>query len=333
MVTRPEGGKHGRLPVIVIAGPTASGKSALGLAVAEAFGGTIVNADSIQVYRELEILSARPGPAELARAPHRLYGVLSAAERCSAARWRALALDEIAAAQGAAQGASRLPVLVGGTGLYLRALLDGLSPIPDIPAEIRAAALGRMAALGVPAFHAELGRRDPAMAARLAPADRQRLVRAWEVLEATGRSLADWQRESAAKAGDEPALAPLCFVLEPPRPALYAACDARFRAMVDAGALAEAERLARLGLDPDLPAMKAVGVPELIAHLRGEMALEAAIAAAQQATRRYAKRQLTWFRHQMAGAERLHPGGVGAQFLERLQPSIFAFIRQFLLTL
>lgn len=333
MVTRPEGGKHGRLPVIVIAGPTASGKSALGLAVAEAFGGTIVNADSIQVYRELEILSARPGPAELARAPHRLYGVLSAAERCSAARWRALALDEIAAAQGAAQGASRLPVLVGGTGLYLRALLDGLSPIPDIPAEIRAAALGRMAALGAPAFHAELGRRDPAMAARLAPADRQRLVRAWEVLEATGRSLADWQREPAVAAGEGPALAPLCFVLEPPRPALYAACDARFRAMVDAGALAEAERLARLGLDPNLPAMKAVGVPELIAHLRGEMALEPAIAAAQQATRRYAKRQLTWFRHQMAGAERLHPGGVGAQFLERLQPSIFAFIRQFLLTL
>jgi tRNA dimethylallyltransferase len=266
MVTRPVGGKDGRLPAIVIAGPTASGKSVLALAVAEAFGGTIINA-------------------------------------------------------------------AGGTGLYLRARRAGLAPIPDVRAVIRAAARERMAALGAPAFHAELARRDPAMAARLAPADRQRLVRAWEVLEATGRSLADWQREPAAAPGDEPALATLSFVLEPPRPALYAACDARFRAMVEAGALAEAERLVRLGLDPDLPAMKAVGVPQLIAHLRGEVTLETAIAAAQQATRRYAKRQFTWFRHQMAGAERIHPEGVGAQFLERLQPSIFAFIRQFLLTL
>lgn len=329
MVTCVGRGKHGRVPVVVLGGPTASGKSALGVAVAEEFGGTIINADSIQVYRELEILSARPGPAELARVPHRLYGVLGAADRCSAARWRGLALAEIEAAH----GAGRLPILVGGTGLYLRALLDGLSPVPDVAPEIRAAALTRMAALGAPAFHAELARRDPAMAARLAPGDRQRLVRAWEVIEATGRSLADWQAEPAPPEAGAPSLAPLCLVLEPPRPVLYAACDARFGAMLEAGALDEAAGLARLGLDPALPAMKAVGLPELFAHLRGELDLEAAVAAAQQATRRYAKRQSTWFRHQMPAAERLWPAAYGEQLSESLRPITFAFIRRFLLTL
>ena len=186
--------------------------------------------------------------------------------------------------------------------------------------------------LVAPAFHAELAERDPAMASRLAPGDRQRLIRAWEVIEATGRSLAVWQAEPARPDPNEPPLAPLCFVLEPPRTALYAACDARFSAMLEAGALEEAARLAKLGLDPALPAMKAVGVPELLAHLRGELDLAAAAAAAQQATRRYAKRQLTWFRHQIPGAERLRPDGVGEQFSESLRPIIFAFIRQFLLT-
>lgn len=319
----------GRLPVVVIGGPTASGKSALALAVAEEFGGTVINADSMQVYRELAILTARPGPSDLVRAPHRLYGTLGAAERCSAARWRALALAEIAASH----RDRLLPILVGGTGLYFRALLDGLSPIPEVPAEVRAAALDRLAEFGTPAFHAELAKRDPVTAARLQPGDRQRLVRAWEVLEATGRSLADWQREAPCPEPDAPALAPLTFVLEPPRPALYAACDARLAGMVRGGALDEVAALDRLGLPPGLPAMKAVGVPELLAHLRGEIDLATALAAAQQATRRYAKRQTTWFRHQMATAERVETAGVGAQFLESLRPRIFAIIRQFMLTL
>lgn len=317
-----------RIPVVVIGGPTASGKSALALAVAEELGGTVINADSMQVYRELAVLTARPGPPDLVRAPHRLYGVMGAAERCSAARWRDLAIAEIVASH----RARRLPILVGGTGLYLKALLDGLSPIPEVPPAVRAAAQARLAALGAPAFHAELARRDPVMAARLAPGDRQRLVRAWEVLETTGRSLADWQGAAPKTDPDEPALAPLSFVLEPPREALYDACDRRLAGMLAAGGLDEVAALARLDLPPDLPAMKAVGVPELLGHLRGETDLAAATAAAQQATRRYAKRQTTWFRHQMPGAERLGPRGVGAQFLESLRPKIFSNIRHFVLT-
>lgn len=324
-----ETGAQAPLPVVVIGGPTASGKSALAIALAEEFGGTIINADSMQVYRELRVLTARPGPADLARVPHRLYGMLGAEERCSAARWRELALAEIAASR----RAGRLPVLVGGTGLYIRALLEGLSPIPEIAAEIRAAAVARMEALGAPAFHAALAARDPETAARLKPQDRQRLIRAWEVLEGTGRPLAAWQREPPRPRPGEPALAPVSIVLEPPRPALYAACDARFLQMLRDGAMEEAAALARLGLDPGLPAMKAVGVPQLLDHLRGATDLATAIAAAQQATRRYAKRQMTWFRHQLPAAERFPVEGVGAQFLERVRPKIFAFIRQFMLTL
>lgn len=318
----------GRVPVVVIGGPTASGKSALALAVAEEFGGTVINADSMQVYRELAVLTARPGPADLARAPHRLYGMLEVTERCSAARWRDLAMAEIAASH----GAGRLPVVVGGTGLYLKALLEGLSPIPEIPPAIRAAALALVAERGAAALHAELGRRDPVMAARLQPTDRQRLVRAWEVLEATGRSLAAWQSEPPPQEPGAPALAPIVFVLEPPRPALYAACDRRLAAMLAAGALDEVAALDRLGLAPDLPALKAVGVPELLAHLRGELTLPDALVAAQQATRRYAKRQITWFRHQIGAANRLSPAGTGAQYLERLTEEIFSNIRRFVLT-
>ncbi len=318
-----------RLPVVLIGGPTASGKSALALAVAEEFDGTVINADSMQVYRELAILTARPGPGELARAPHRLYGTIAAAERCSAARWRDLATAEISTSH----GENRLPVVVGGSGLYLRALVDGLSPVPEVPAQTRRAAQDRLAELGAPGLHAALAERDPVMAARLQPRDRQRLVRAWEVLEATGRSLADWQAEPPPARSDRPALRALCLVLEPPRPALYAACDARFLAMLEAGGLAEAAALGRLGLDPALPAMKALGLPELLAHLRGECGLAQATAAAQQATRRYAKRQGTWFRHQMAAARRLSTDGVGAQLLESRRSEIFSIIRQFMLTL
>jgi tRNA dimethylallyltransferase len=216
--------------LVLIAGPTASGKSTLALALAEAFEGVIINADSMQVYRELEILTARPDRAALARAPHRLYGVLGAEPPCSAGRWRGLALDEIAAARRAGQ----TPILVGGSGLYFRALTRGLAPVPDIAHEVRSAATGLYQRLGGERFHALLVERDPAMAARLGPGDRQRLTRAWEVLEATGASLAEWQGAEPQGPGLEGPVATL--LLEPPRAALYARCDRRFAAMVAAGA-------------------------------------------------------------------------------------------------
>lgn len=311
--------------MVVVTGPTASGKSGLALALAEAFGGVVINADSMQVYRELAILTARPGPADLARAPHRLYGVLPGREACSAGRWRGLALEEIAAAR----AGGRLPIVVGGTGLYLRALERGLAPLPEVPAPVRAAARARHRALGAARFHAELAQRDPVMAARLAPADTQRLVRAWEVLEATGRSLAEWQAE-APVAGAAPARF-LRLVRLPPRAALYAACDARFRAMVDAGALEEVRALLDLGLDPALPVMKAVGVAELASHLAGEAALDEAIARAQQATRNYAKRQMTWLRTQ-GGLDAPDTIRLAEQHSESLDPKIFKIIRRFVLT-
>lgn len=301
-------------PVVVIGGPTASGKSALALAVAERWDGTVINADAMQVYRELRAVTARPTDADMARAPHRLYGVLSAGERCTVARWLDLALAEIATAQ----REGHLPVVVGGTGLYLKALMKGLAAVPDVPAEVRADARAKHAALGGPAFHAELRRLDPQMASRLKPGDTQRLIRAWEVITATGRSLAQFHQT--------PAPAPdLRFVpirLLPPREPLYAACDARCRRMLEEGALEEVRALVALALDPDLPAMKAVGVRELARHVRGEAAREAALQAFQQTTRNYAKRQLTWFRHQMPQAQTCD-----AQFSESMAVEIFSFIR------
>ncbi len=302
-------------PVVVIGGPTASGKSALALRLAEEFAGTVINADAMQVYRELAILTARPGEADLKRAPHRLYGVLSARQRCTAARWRTMALAAIAAAE----RKQRLPIVVGGTGLYLKALMEGLAPVPSVPPEIRARAQARHAELGGPAFHAELARLDPAMAARLKPGDTQRLIRAWEVITATGRSLALFQKVP-------PARAPFRFIalrLLPPREPLYAACDARCRHMLEAGALEEVRALLALHLDPDLPAMKAVGVRELAACIAGETKRPEALAKFQQVTRNYAKRQLTWFRHQLPEAQTWM-----AQFSERLEPEIFSFIRK-----
>jgi len=278
--------------VIVIGGPTASGKSGLAVDIAEAFGGTIINADSMQLYQELDVLTARPGAEDLARAPHRLYGVLPGAERGSAARWRAMALAEIEAARG--QG--RLPVVVGGTGLYLRALMEGLSAVPPVPEEIRRAAHARLQALGGEVFRAELVARDPAMA-RLNPGDTTRLTRAWEVLEATGRPLSSWQAESAE--GPPPGLRFRVYVIDPPRADLYAQCERRFDWMLERGALEEVRQLDALTLDPGLPVMKALGVPELRAHLHGALTLEQAAAKAKQSTRNYAKRQVTWFRHQI----------------------------------
>ncbi|HZT50487.1 MAG TPA: tRNA (adenosine(37)-N6)-dimethylallyltransferase MiaA [Stellaceae bacterium] len=310
------------MSILIIAGPTASGKSALALALAEALGGTVINADSMQVYRDLRVLTARPDPAAEARAPHRLYGVIDAAEACSAGRWRGMALAEIAAAR--AEG--RLPLLVGGTGLYLHALLHGLAPVPPVPAAVRAEARALHAALGGAAFRARLAARDPEAAARLAPGDTQRLVRAWEVVAATGRTLGEWQRA----AGPEGAIADAAaIVLRPPRAALYAACDSRLAAMLEAGAVEEVAALLARGLAPALPAMKAVGVREIAALVRGETTRAAALAAAQQATRRYAKRQMTWLRHRMAG---LRQHAIDEQYSESLLPGILSFIRRSLLT-
>jgi tRNA dimethylallyltransferase len=290
-------GTRHKPPGLIVAGPTASGKSALALELAAIFGGTVINADSMQIYRDLRILTARPDAAAEERAPHRLYGYLDAAERGSAAQWRALALGEIAAAT----HAGRLPILVGGTGLYLRALEKGLAPVPQIPEPIRREAAELYRRWGGVGFRERLARLDPAAARRLSPGDRQRLMRAWEVVRATGTTLGTWQQGPHAAS-------PYRFrmiLLTPPREALYAACEARFLRMVEAGGLAEAAALAARGLDPDLPAMKALGVPELMRHLRGEMPLSAAVAAAQRATRQYAKRQLTWFRHQTSPDLRL----------------------------
>jgi len=278
-------------PVIVVAGPTASGKSALALALARRLGGVVINADALQVYRDLRILTARPMPEEEEQAPHRLYGVLDAADTCSVGRWRALATGEIARAR----AAGLRPIVVGGTGLYIDALVRGLADIPPVPAAIRASVRARLAAEGPAGLHAALAARDPAGAATLRPGDPQRLARAWEVLEATGRPLADWWADARAGVSERFDI----VTLEPPRDALYAACDARLAGMVAAGALDEVRALLARGLSDDAPALKAVGVAELARHLAGETGLAAAIAAAQQATRRLAKRQLTWFRHRV----------------------------------
>src|SRR6185437_9424285 len=274
-------------PIVIIAGPTASGKSALALPVAEQFGGTVINADSQQVYRDLAVLSARPGAAALARAPHRLYGAIDAAESCSAGQWRGLALEAIAEAR----QARRLPILVGGTGLYLEALLTGLAELPPIPSAARAL----HEKLGAKGFHAALASLDPETAERLPPTDKQRVTRAYEVVRATGVPLSEWRRRQAPVGG----LRAAAIVLLPPREALYRACDERVLAMIEAGAAAEVAALIGRRLAPSLPAMKAVGVRELAAFLGGQVSHAQAVAAMQQATRNYAKRQYTWFRRRL----------------------------------
>lgn len=309
-----------RSPAIVIAGPTASGKSGLALALAREFDGVVINADSMQVYGGLPILTAQPSVADMAVAPHRLYGVLAPSEICSAARWRDLAAAEMTKTW----EAGKLPIVVGGTGLYLRSLMEGLSPIPEIPEAVRDGVRRRLAEMGNVAFHAHLTGRDRGMAERLKVGDSQRMVRALEVLEATGRSLAEWQAEPA-EGGVTAAWYSL--ILLPERERLYAACDSRFTAMIAAGALDEVRAILALRLDPAVPAMKVLGLRELAAHLAGEMDLRAAIAAACQATRNYAKRQRTWFRHQLAASE-----VITEQLSESLKAAIFLKIRQFRLT-
>ena len=279
--------------VVLIAGPTASGKSALALTLAEKFGGTIVNADSMQVYRDLRVITARPTPAEAARMPHRLYGHVDAGENYSVGRWCrdvGEALNEIAAR-------GRVPILVGGTGLYFKALTTGLAAVPPIPAEIRGQVRARMASEGAAALHGELASLDPITAQRLMVNDRSRIARALEVVLATGRSLSDWHRDGMPALVDSARAAKIFLTCE--RKQLVARIEARFAAMLKAGALDEVRVLAARQLDPLLPAMKAHGVPWLIRHLHGEISLDQAAAGAIMDTRRYAKRQLTWFRNQM----------------------------------
>lgn len=295
--------------VILIAGPTASGKSALALALAEVIGGEIVNADALQVYCDLRILSARPTPAEEARRPHHLFGHVDGGIRYSVGGWArdaAAALDDIAA-----RGAPA--IVVGGTGLYFRALTEGLAEAPAVPAAVRREAEDRLAAVGLPAFRAEVIAADPAMA-RLKPGDRQRHVRAWEVFHATGRPLSEFQ---AGAASPVVARAAARLVLEPPREDLYRTIERRFDAMMAAGALEEARALAARGLDESLPVMKAVGVAELLAHLNGRLTREEAVRLARQSSRRYAKRQLTWFRNQTPDWPRAASAGVGLEALGR----------------
>jgi len=279
--------------IILIAGPTASGKSALAVALAEKLGGVIVNADSMQVYRDLRIITARPTPADEARVPHRLYGHVDAAENYSVGRW----CTEVAAVLAAAAAQAQPAIIVGGTGLYFSALSRGLAAVPPIPRTIREDVRTRLAREGVAALHAELVRHDPAAAERLRPGDRSRVSRALEVVLATGRSLLEWHERGMPAAVN---LAKVAKVfLAPDRAMLYRRIDARFDAMMAAGALDEVRALAARVLDPSLPAMKAHGVPWLIRHLGGAIDLATAIEGAKRDTRRYTKRQATWFRNQL----------------------------------
>jgi len=290
---------------VLIAGPTASGKSALALRLAQELGGVVVNTDSMQVYRDLRILTARPTVDEEALVPHRLYGHVDAAVNFSAGAWVADAAEVIEEAKALA----RVPIFVGGTGLYFKALTRGLSAVPAIPPDIRESVRARLERDGVEALHAELVRRDPTSAERLKPRDRTRIARALEVVEATGRSLTDWHRE-----GLPPLLPPGTFralFLNPERDTLYERIDARFGAMLKAGALDEVARLAARNLDTLLPAMKAHGVPALMRHLKGEISLEEAAAIGRADTRHYAKRQFTWFRHQLPEFEWVAPEVAG----------------------
>lgn len=272
----------------LIAGPTASGKSALALELAERRRGVVINADSAQVYRDLRIVSARPSIEEEARAPHRLYGYRDGTDPCSAADW---AHDAKAAIRDARQE-GRLPILVGGTGLYLRTLLEGIAPVPAIDPDIRAQAR----AMPVAEAHAALRREDPAAAERLRSSDTTRVARALEVVRSTGRPLSDWQKEKSGGIASEARVAPL--ILLPPRDWLYARCDRRFETMMGETGLCEVRALLGRGLDPALPVMRAIGVPEIAAYLSGELSREEALTAGRTATRQYAKRQYTWFSRQ-----------------------------------
>lgn len=297
---------------ILIAGPTASGKSALALALAERLGGTVINADSMQVYADLAILTARPSAAEMARVPHRLFGHVDAADTYSVGRW----LTDVEAALQQTWAERRTPILVGGTGLYIKALTQGLSTIPAVPDAVRAQVRAAAAGQTPETLHSRLAALDPVMAERLRPSDPQRILRALEVHAATGRSL------SAFQIVRDPPILPLQRVvglmLTTDRAALNGRIHRRYDAMMEDGALAEAARLTARQLDADLPAMRALGVPPLLAHLRGTLPLAEAVAQGKLLTRQYAKRQVTFARHQLTGLSGVEPEHAFAAALARL---------------
>ena len=310
---------------LIVAGPTASGKSALALALAERLGGTIINADAMQCYRELRVLTARPSMTEEARVPHVLYGVRPAAKPGHAAWWREAALAEM----DRARAGGRLPILTGGTGLYFAALTEGLAEIPDPGAAARTEARMLLKEIGPAALHARLAEVDPATAARLRPTDSQRIARAWEVLKGTGTGLAAWQSRAVQPVSWRFA----SILLDPPRAELRASIALRLAAMLADGALDEMRALLALHLDPSLPIMRAHGVPELSAHLRGCMSLEAAVHRVELVTGQYTKRQATWFRHhRLAPPERTHTiralMGGSQQFLESNLRQVLTFIER-----
>ena len=278
---------------VLIAGPTASGKSALALALAERFSGTVINADSMQIYRDFRILTARPTPEEEMRVPHRLYGHVDASENYSVGRWTVDAAQVLAEVE----ACKRLPIFVGGTGLYFKSLVQGLSEMPSVPASVRAKVRAGAERLATPELHARLAERDLRMASVLRPNDRQRVIRALEVFEGTGRSLADWQRGPG-----KPIVNPqdtLTVFLEIERKLLFERIDSRFDQMLENGAIEEVRALKARNLDPALPALKAHGAPALSRYLSGEISREEASSSGKTDTRHYAKRQETWFRHQM----------------------------------
>jgi tRNA dimethylallyltransferase len=285
--------------IIVIAGPTASGKSALGLEQAVKTGGVIINADSMQIYNALPLLTARPSSTDLSTAPHRLYGLLPPSEKCSAARWRDLAVAEIKTCF--IHGLT--PIIVGGTGFYIDSLLNGLSPVPNVPDAFRNEAVALQAELGNPAFHARLAERDPIMAGRLHSNDTQRLVRAYEVFRATGQSLAAWQ--AAPREGVPADWGFHVTLILPERDRLYARCNARFDLMMKNDALEETAAFMCKNHPADAPVTHALGFRPLSRHLEGKISLDEAVTLAKTETRQYAKRQMTWFRHQIRPASHI----------------------------
>lgn len=303
---------------LVVVGPTASGKSALAVDLARALNGVVINADSMQLYADLSVLTARPTEAEMAGIPHRLYGVLDGAENCSAQRWREMAEAEARAAL----NDGRTPILCGGTGFYLKALLEGLSPIPDIPKNVRGTIRAEIAGRGPVATWEILQRVDPTAARRIEPTDSQRLARALEVYRATGRTLTDWHGEPLSGPPHGFRAAVLC--LNPPRDTLRARCDIRFDRMLEAGALDEVARLVERNLPAHCPITKAVGVPELSAHLEGRLDLDEAAAQAKTATRRYAKRQQTWLKSQIVANY-----SINTQYSEKIIGDFLSFIREY----
>lgn len=306
--------------VLIIAGPTASGKSDLAVDVAEEFSGIVINADSMQIYSGLEVISAAPSAAAHARAPHKLYGVRDPANPCSAGEWAALAKQEIVIAH----DEGRLPIVVGGTGMYLKTLISGIASMPSVPSHIREGVRERLAQEGCAALHDILANIDADSAARIHVSDGQRIARAIEIFEATGKTLTVWQKSGSNEGAGYDFKAVL---LEPSREVLYAACNRRFDEMLANGALEEVRALVKRNLSTGLPAMRALGIPILIRYLAGEMTMEQACKAGQQATRNYVKRQETWFRNQFVAdlTEK-------SKYNNKLMPSIFSFVSKFMLT-